>query len=133
MKPSFYTHIALLFALIFLSSACATSPIGPTANPGQTAIGYAVYYSDAFQGKRTASGEPYNKDAMTAAHPSLPMGTLVRVTELTSRKSLVVRINDRGPFGDRSRIIDLSHAAAEALGMVRLGKAMVEVEVVELP
>lgn len=78
---------------------------------------------------RTASGEMMNPRDMTAAHPSLSFGTHVRVTELSSRRSVVVRINDRGPFV-KGRIIDLSTAAAEALGIVEQGVAMVDVEVV---
>lgn len=123
----------ICFAVLTFVLGCASSRVGPSTALGQTATGYAVYYSDALHGKKTASGEIYDKNAMTAAHPTLAFNALVRVTNLTNRKHVVVRINDRGPFGDRSRIIDLSRAAAEALGMVRLGKAIVEVEVVELP
>lgn len=78
---------------------------------------------------RTANGEMMNPQAMTAAHPSLPFGTHVRVTDVSTRRTVVVRINDRGPFV-AGRIIDLSTAAAQMLGIVDRGVAMVEVEVV---
>ena len=76
--------------------------------------GAASYYADSLQGNLTASGEPYDKNAMTAAHRTLAFGTVVRVTNLDNGKSIVVRINDRGPHV-KSRIIDLSRAAAEKL------------------
>jgi rare lipoprotein A len=92
--------------------------------------GIASYYGPGFQGKTTASGEPFEQEAMTAAHPSLPFGTSVRVTNLENGREVVVRINDRGPFVP-GRIIDVSAAAAEKLGMVNSGVARVKVEVVE--
>lgn len=95
--------------------------------------GKAVYYAKDFQGKKTASGEPYDMNALTAAHPSLRLGTMVRVTNLSNRRSVVVRINDRGPFGKRDRIIDLSWAAAERIDMIQAGVVEVEVEVLQGP
>ena len=83
-----------------------------------------------FHGKTTANGERYNMYAMTAAHKLLPLGTKVRVTHLRNGKSIVVRVNDRGPFvGDR--IIDLSYASAKELGMIGTGTARVRVEAIE--
>lgn len=90
--------------------------------------GLAVWYGPGFHGRRTASGEPYDMHALTAAHPTLPFGTRVRVTNLKNGRSVVVRINDRGPFGGRY-IIDLSYAAAKAIGA--LSATQVRVEVVE--
>ena len=78
---------------------------------------------------KTANGEMMNPQAMTAAHPSLPFGTHVRVTDVGSHRTVIVRINDRGPFV-KGRIIDLSTAAAQALGIIDQGVAMVEIEVV---
>ena len=78
---------------------------------------------------KTANGEMMNPQAMTAAHPSLPFGTHVRVTDVGSQRTVIVRINDRGPFV-KGRIIDLSTAAAQALGIIDQGVAMVEIEVV---
>jgi rare lipoprotein A len=96
-----------------------------------TAVGYveegiASWYGPDFHGGRTATGETYDMHAMTGAHPTLPLPTWVRVTNLDNGRSVVVRLNDRGPFA-RGRIIDLSRAAADALDMVRAGTARVEV------
>ena len=88
--------------------------------------GYASWYGPGFHGKKTASGEPYNMYSMTAAHKILPMGTLVRVENLENHRSVVVKINDRGPFV-KDRIIDLSYAAAKRLGLVGTGTARVRI------
>jgi rare lipoprotein A len=90
--------------------------------------GKASYYSDKLQGRKTASGERYNKKAMTAAHPRLPFNTLVKVTNTKTRKSVIVRINDRGPF-TKGRVIDVSRAAAEQIGMITSGIVEVIVEI----
>ncbi len=90
--------------------------------------GRASWYGRRFHGRRTASGETFNAYSHTAAHRSLPFGTRVRVTNLNNGRSVVVRINDRGPYSG-GRIIDLSRAAAEAIGMLRTGTAPVRVEV----
>ena len=90
--------------------------------------GAASYYADRFHGRKTASGERYNKQALTAAHRTLPLGTRVRVTNAKNGKSVVVKINDRGPFG-KGRILDLSREAAEELRMIRSGVARVQLEV----
>lgn len=90
--------------------------------------GWASWYGPGFHGNRSASGERYNQNALTAAHRSLPFGTRVRVTNLNTGVSVVVRINDRGPFV-RGRIIDLSAAAARMLGMMGSGVAPVSIEV----
>jgi rare lipoprotein A len=91
------------------------------------AQGKASWYGRRFHGKRTASGEPYDMYGMTAAHPTLPIPSYVRVTSLRNNKSVVVRVNDRGPFHS-SRLIDLSYTAAHKLGIVQAGSGMVEVE-----
>lgn len=91
--------------------------------------GIASWYGPGLHGRRSASGERFNQHAMTAAHRSLPFGTQVRVTNLKNGRSVVVRINDRGPF-TRNRVIDLSAAAARILRMKRSGTAPVQVEVV---
>lgn len=89
-----------------------------------TQKGKASYYSDRFQGATTASGEPFNQQALTAAHPSLPFGTKVRVTRPDTGKTVEVIINDRGPYV-QGRIIDLSKRAARQLGMLKRGVAPV--------
>jgi rare lipoprotein A len=94
--------------------------------------GQATFYGEAFAGRRTASGEAFDPRAFTAAHRTLPFGTVVRVICPKSRRAVYVRINDRGPFGSRRRIIDLSSAAAERLDILRWGVADVRLEVVEL-
>lgn len=93
--------------------------------------GKAAYYSDSLRGRPTASGEPYDPGALTAAHRSLPFGTVVRVVRPETGAQVVVRVNDRGPFGDESRILDLSRAAAERLDMLRAGVVRVRAEVLE--
>lgn len=121
-----------LASLTLALSGCATHSIGPDQSPGQGAYatqqGQAAYYSDAYQGKRTANGERYDRNALTAAHRSLPFGTRVNVTNLDNGRDVTVRINDRGPF-TRGRIIDLSRRAAQQLGMIRSGTAPVRVTV----
>ncbi len=94
--------------------------------------GRASWYAGKFQGRRTASGEIFDTNQMTAAHRTLPFGTRVRVRNLDNGTEVLVRINDRGPFVD-GRIIDLSRAAAEALAMTGSGVARVSVEVVDRP
>jgi rare lipoprotein A len=91
--------------------------------------GMASYYGLGFHGKKTASGERFNMYKLTAAHKSLPFGTRVRVTNLDNNKSVIVRINDRGPYA-KGRIIDLSLAAARDIGMVKSGTARVRLEII---
>ena len=93
--------------------------------------GVASYYGDQFAGRSTANGERYDPDAYTAAHRSLPFGTIVRVTRRSTGDWVLVRINDRGPFGKRQRILDLSKQAARRLGMLHDGIAKVRAEVLE--
>jgi len=92
--------------------------------------GEASYYADSLHGNKTASGEPYDKDAMTAAHRSLPFGTKVEVIYLKTGKSVEVVINDRGPHV-KNRIIDLSGAAARGIGLIEDGHGKVKLEVYE--
>lgn len=112
----------------------ATSPpprsgAATTAPAGAVLHGKATYYADSLAGHKTASGEPYDPGALTAAHRTLPFGTVVRVRRKDGRE-VTVRINDRGPFGKEDRILDLSRRAAEELGMIRDGVVTVEVVVV---
>lgn len=120
----------LAFAIAVAASACG----GPAtehepamaSQPGSIQRGLATWYGES---QATASGERFDKHAMTAAHRSLPFNTVVRVTNQHNGRSVVVRINDRGPFGHRNRIIDLSEAAASALHMIDAGVVPVVVEV----
>ena len=93
-------------------------------------VGQASWYGKAHHGQRTASGERYDRHALTAAHRTLPFGTIVRVTDLTSGRCVNVRINDRGPYR-RDRIIDLSYEAARRLGIVAGGTARVRIAVID--
>lgn len=95
-------------------------------------VGIASWYGEPFHGRRTSSGEIYDMHKLTAAHLTLPFGTIVLVTDLESGKSVVVRINDCGPYVE-GRIIDLSFAAAEKLGIVRKGLARVGLKVLKYP
>ena len=90
-------------------------------------VGVASRYSNSFKGKKTSSGERYDPAKLTAAHPSLPLGARVKVTNLENAKEVIVKINDRGPYFE-GRIVDLSLAAARQLGMIRKGIAKVKIE-----
>jgi rare lipoprotein A len=96
-----------------------------------TKVGVASYYGQDFHGRQTANGEIYDKNKLTAAHPRLPFGTLVKVTNVRTGKWVIVRINDRGPYVE-NRIIDVSYRAAKHLGMLN-GKGIVRVRIEELP
>ena len=108
----------ILFSLLVISllSSCGYT----------TRKGLASYYADGYEGKTTANGEIYRQGKITAAHKTLPFGTKVEVTNLSNNKSVVVRINDRGPF-IRGRIIDLTKAAAREIDMVGAGVAKVKI------
>lgn len=99
------------------------APLQPTL----LETGIASWYGPRFHGKLTASGEVFNQDELTAAHRTLPWGSKVKVINLTNGKTVEVRINDRGPF-EKGRIIDVSRAAARALGMLKSGIAQVRIE-----
>jgi rare lipoprotein A len=140
--------VALLGTLVYAGACCPgtvrqrstvqTASVAPqsTSAPqpkpkGKVLRGQASYYHNSLKGRPTASGEPYDPRKLTAANRTLPLGTKLRVTRLDNGKSVVVRVNDRGPFGHRRRILDLSRAAAEQLDMIRVGVAQVEAEVIE--
>lgn len=93
-------------------------------------FGKAGYYADALQGRKTASGEKYDKDVLTCAHKTYAFGTRLRVTRLDNKKSVIVRVNDRGPFTE-GFVVDLSRAAAREIDLIKAGRANVKVEVVE--
>jgi rare lipoprotein A len=124
-KKSFYP---LLFVLFSTLAACAHTPSGT----GDSQRGVASWYGKSHHGHRTASGEAFNMNDLTAAHPSLPMNSIVRVKSLSSGQTVQVRINDRGPFSG-GRIIDLSYEAAKRLGMIQKGMDQVELQVLSVP
>ncbi len=108
-----------------------------TANRGKKLLfkpqtGVASWYGPRFHGRPTANGEIFNANTLTAAHRSLPFGTLVRVTHLENGRSVIVRINDRGPYYDR-RVIDLSRRSAALLDMEEQGIARVRIDVLDYP
>ena len=115
----------LLLAYLALPLVCLTSSQAQAGERGE--IGLASYYS---QGRRTASGELFDGNALTGAHRTAPFGTRVRVTMLKTGKHVIVRINDRGP-ATRGRVIDISRRAAEVLGMIGAGLTRVKVEIVQ--
>jgi rare lipoprotein A len=113
---------------IFASRIFEPKVFAPKGFTPRTASGgVASYYSE---GKSTASGEKFDPNELTAAHPSLPFGTRLRVTNTTTGKSVTVRVNDRGPYVP-GRVVDVSYSAAQALGMVRSGTANVKLDVVQ--
>ncbi|PSQ97831.1 MAG: septal ring lytic transglycosylase RlpA family lipoprotein [Bacteroidetes bacterium SW_9_63_38] len=117
--------------LLAMMTACLGSGQSADRLPDQTR-GEASYYGDKFAGRTTANGETFDPSEMTAAHPSLPFDTRVRVTRVKTGRSVTVRINDRGPYAD-GRIIDLSKAAAQRLGMIQKGVVDVRIDVLERP
>jgi len=132
-------HLVCLGALALACGGCASSgtsraPASVPPEPRSLSspwlswqeTGFATYYASSLAGRPTASGERYDPAQLTAAHRKLPFGTLVEVRRRDGKRSVIVRINDRGPWV-ANRIIDLSRRAAEALGIVRAGKAMVEI------
>lgn len=113
-----------LTLILFSSFACEQQP------EPYTQTGEASYYARMLEGRPTASGEIYRKDSLTAAHNDLPLGTIIKVTNLENEKEVTVEINDRGPYA-KDRILDLSRSAAKKLGMINHGIAQIELEVVE--
>jgi rare lipoprotein A len=128
--------VAGLIALSPKSEARLSGSLGPirlVVIPQEKGeIGVASWYGGEFQGNETASGEIYDLNGLTAAHPTLPFGTTVRVTNLKNSKNILLRVNDRGPYIGR-RVIDVSLAAAKRLGFVYGGITQVRIEVVSYP
>lgn len=113
---------------VLVSCASQQSHTESAGQASKTFYGAASWYGPKFQGLRTANGEIFDKEDLTAAHPTLPFDTLVRVTNETNGKSVVVRINDRGPFTGK-RIIDLSQRAAQVIGIMKTGVGPVKLDV----
>ncbi len=116
----------LFAALIALCLFCQTARADGIACSEEVGRGEASWYGPGFEGALTKNEERFDSDAMSAAHPDLPFGTMVKVTNMRNARSVLVRINDRGAFGHQ-RIIDLSKAAAAQIGMVKTGTAAVSV------
>ena len=140
---SFVTSL-LFFTSVFIFIGCSSSPrFTSDRGQGRRVVqtekialgsgieeGVASYYADQFDGRQTSNGETYDMYALTAAHPTHPFNTTVRVTNLNNGRSVILRINDRGPFL-KDRIIDVSYTAAKQLQMIGTGTAPVRVEVVD--
>ena len=136
----FFLSVILLFgcgggAQVYKTNTKPYTVAGSTYYPLKTAKGFsesgvASWYGKKFHGRKTASGERYNQNKMTAAHKTLPFGTRVRVKNLENGKSVEVKINDRGPF-KKGRVIDVSRAAAKKLEMINSGTAKVNIKVVD--
>ncbi|NMM47066.1 septal ring lytic transglycosylase RlpA family protein [Marinigracilibium pacificum] len=123
------SHI-IIFIVLFL--AIPSNGIAQTDKSTTPEEGIASYYHDKFTGRPTASGEKYDPKKFTAAHPKLPFGTIIKVTNITTGASAEVKVNDRGPWV-KGRIVDVSRVAAEQIGLIRAGLLKVKVEVVSLP
>ncbi len=117
-------RIYLMLAALLLLTACSSH----RTSPDQGVSGQASWYGTKHHGKKTANGERFNQNALTAAHRTLPFGSKVKVTNTLNKKSVTVRINDRGPYS-KGRIIDLSRAAAAKIDMLNQGVAPVRLQV----
>ncbi|QGU33821.1 septal ring lytic transglycosylase RlpA family protein [Thermochromatium tepidum] len=126
MKKTLITAGLLTGLMPYADSATANSGIGHVQK------GIASYYHDNLHGRRTASGQVYNKYRLSAAHKTLPIGTKIQVTDTKTGRSIVVRVNDRGPFV-KGRILDLSKEAAKELGIIDRGIAQVDLRVLSKP
>ncbi len=123
-------HFCFLFlGLSLCVYSCRSEKPVTTPPPGFVEVGEASWYGPGFHGRMTSNREIFDMEDLTAAHPSLPFGTMVEVTNLENSRTVTVRINDRGPFV-KNRIIDLSYAAARMLGLIGPGTARVRLEVV---
>jgi rare lipoprotein A len=129
MKTLFLAVTLMIFS-VGCASLATKSPQVPTKKAPLEYYGKASYYGDKHQGKLTANGEIFDKNTLTCAHKKLPFETMCRVTNLANNKSVVVRVNDRGPF-IQDRIIDLSYKAMEVLDGLDTGVIDVRVEIIE--
>ena len=118
------------YRLMVAMLLCVIQGMPKVASAAAVQEGEASYYADSLNGKKTASGELYDKSALSAAHRSLPFGTKVKVTYLETGQSVVVVINDRGPYA-KGRIIDLSSAAAMQIGLIDAGHGRVRLETID--
>lgn len=126
-----FTGFFLYFiAFVFLESCARTHRPADSTKKQKVEFGIASYYANKFNGRKTASGEVFSQKKLTAAHNSLPFGTMIKVTNLRNNKSVVVKVNDR-LHPNNKRVVDLSFAAAVKIGSVEAGLVRVKVEVVD--
>ncbi|MDH5553302.1 MAG: septal ring lytic transglycosylase RlpA family protein [Nitrosomonas sp.] len=122
-------RILILLSIILIQLGCSSTPTTSHKDGGYTESGKASFYAMKFQSRKTANGERFNQKSHTAAHKKLPFGTKVKVTNAKNGKSIIVRINDRGPF-IAGRIIDLSRSAFSAIGHLDKGILDVHIKVI---
>jgi rare lipoprotein A len=128
---SYALHILIIFVVAFAILGCSSAPTKYDAEwIGYTEQGQASFYADRHQFKKTASGALYNHNLETAAHRKIPFGSKIEVTNVTNGKSVVVVVNDRGPFV-KGRIVDLSKSAFSSIGSTSAGLLKVEIKVIE--
>lgn len=130
MMPRIAIAAPLCLALALAAPPLLARDAAATEGTRGLATGVASYYGAEFAGRRTASGEPYRSSDFTAAHRTAPFGSHIRVCNLSNGREVVVRVNDRGPWS-RSRIIDLSYAAAKVIGLQQSGTARVSLTMVD--
>ena len=136
-RPLFMTWAAIRWVpLMFLVAPVMEAPLvahlSAPVKPIKTWVGNASWYGPEFDGKKTANGERFNCESLTAAHPNLPFGSWVRIVNTRNGKFEVVRINDRGPYQE-GREIDVSYRVARKIGLINSGVSQVRLELMELP
>jgi rare lipoprotein A len=136
-RPAKFLWAALLWVpVMFLAAQSIDAPLVARSNepikPLKTWVGNASWYGDDFDGRKTANGEEFDSEALTAAHPTLPFGSIVRVVNPRNHKFEVVRINDRGPYQE-GREIDVSYRVARKIGLTHSGVTKVRLELMALP
>jgi rare lipoprotein A len=129
-NPPFYLSVCILLFIFVCLIRCSYPETTTHYSRRNVIYGKASYYGPKFHGKKTASGEIFDQNAMTAAHKSLPFGTVCRVTNRANKKSVIVRINDRGPFVG-NRILDLSYQAMKMLDGLRSGVINARIEIIK--
>ena len=138
MRHSIHIFYALFLWILvmFLAAQSIDAPLVARSNepvkPMKTWVGNASWYGNNFDGKKTANGEEFDSEALTAAHPNLPFGSIVRVVNVKNGKFEVVRINDRGPYQE-GREIDVSYRVARKIGLTHAGVTKVRLELMQLP
>lgn len=140
LNPSAPVRAGMILAMMVLVipaflAGCASRPVNTASTNSKDWVGFtqkgqASFYGAKHQGKKTASGEPFKQELKTAAHKTIPFGAMVKVTNIENDKSVVVRVNDRGPFVS-GRIIDLSSSAFNEIGSTAKGVLKVEIEVIK--
>jgi len=127
-----FRWVLLMFMIVPAMDAPLVAHLSAPVKPVKTWVGNATWYGPGFNGRKTANGERYNSEALTAAHPNLPFGSIVRIVNPRTGQFEVVRINDRGPYQE-GREIDVSYAVARKIGLIHPGVSQMRLELLELP